>query len=235
MFDMKRRESLRCLFASVASITIMDWLLETCQVNRIIAAADDIEDKLVNIRSFFLVSTGLSREDVRQKFIPMGSALSHHIYEVLFADAIRWWAAAHHGKQDKNKYLRQSMYKGEFATLSYHFYHEFRNNQLAHFPGRIKDNDNPLLTPSPYGLFLSPKEYQDFRSVLTHSIKLTLLGAEKLESLWDGLYSPVVENDELSPEQKKAAIAALTKVLGDFDEELLRMPTRNHFPDSDDV
>lgn len=125
------------------------------------------------------------------------------------------------------------MYKGAFSTLRSHFYHGFRNNQLAHFPGGIKNNDNPLLTPYPYGFFLSRKEYGDFRSLLSHSIKLTMLGAEEFERHGDAINSSLVDNDEMSVELKEAAAAALRKVLDDFDEEILKMPTRDHFPDSD--
>jgi hypothetical protein len=231
--DFKRRESMRCLFASVASVTVMDWLLESGQLSRVTADSEDIDDRLVNIRSFFVSRMGLSKQEVRDRFVPMGSALWHHISEALFADAVRWWAASHRAGQDENKYLRDDMYRGEFATLRSHFYHGFRNNQLAHFPGGIKSNDNPLLTPAPYGFFLSKKEYYDFRSLLAHSIKLTLLGAEEFESLRDEVNRLLVENDEMSPEQKEAAAAALSKVFGDPDEEILKIPTRNYFPDAD--
>ena len=203
MSDFKRHESLRCLFASVASVTVIDWMLKSGQLSQITAEAEEIDDMLVNVRSFFVAGTGLSRQDVRDRFIPIGSPLSHHIYGVLFADAIRWWAAAHRTRQDENKYLRDSMYKGAFSTLRSHFYHGFRNTQLAHFPGGIKNNDNPLLTPYPYGFFLSRKEYGDFRSLLSHSIKLTMLGAEEFERHGDAINSSLVDNDEMSVELRK--------------------------------
>ena len=38
--DLKRRESLRCLFASVASITVMDWLHEDRRLASLAAEAD---------------------------------------------------------------------------------------------------------------------------------------------------------------------------------------------------
>ena len=233
MSNFKRHESLRCLFASVASVTVMDWLLESDQFSRMTAEAENIDDMLVNVRSFFVTGMELSRQEVRNRFIPMGSALSHHIYGVLFADAIRWWAAAHRTRQDENKYLRDSMYKGEFGALRDHFYHGFRNNQLAHFPGGIKSNDNPLLTPYPYGFFLSRKEFDDFRSLLSHSIQLTMVGAEEFGRYMDKINLPLIENTDMSAELKEAAEAAVRKVLGDFDEEILKMPTRDHFPDAD--
>lgn len=233
MLDFVRHESLRCLFASVASVTVMDWLFKSGQLVRMAAEAEDIDDMLVNIRSFFATSIGLSRQEVRDRFMLIGSALRHHIVEALFADAIRWWAAAHHTGQDKNKYLEDFMYKGEFAVLRDHFYHGFRNNQLAHFPGGTKSNDNPFLTPPPYGFFLSQKEYEDFRSILAHSIKITLLGAENIELIWDGINLPLVENDEMSEDQKNAAEVALRKTLADLDEEFLKIPTRGYFPDID--
>ena len=232
MFDFKRHESLRCLFASIASVTVMDSLLESDQFSRITAEVEGIDDLLVNVRSFFVTGMGLSRQEVRDRFIPSGSPLADHIYGVLFADAVRWWASAHRSRQDENKYLRDSMYKGEFVTHWGHFYHGFRNNQLAHFPGGKKSNDNPILTPSPYGFFLSQKEYGDFRSLLSHSIQLTLFGAEELERQWDTVNS-LVENAEMSTELKEAVAAALRKELGNFDEEFLKMPTRDHFLGTD--
>ena len=207
----KRHESLRCLFASVASVTVMDWLLDSGRLSQMTAEAEDIDDMLVNIRSFFVTGMGLSRQEVRDRFIPVGSPLSHHIYGGLFADAIRWWAAAHRTRQDENKYLRDSMYKGEFSTLRDHFYHGFRNNQLAHFPGGIKNNDNPLLTPYPYGFFLSRKEFGDFRFLLSHSIQLTMVGVEEFERL----NSLLVGSDELPVEKREAAEAVFSTTVAD--------------------
>ena len=233
MFDFKRRESLRCLFASVASVTVMDWLLKSGRLGQITTEAREIDDKLVNIRSFFVARMGWSQQEVMRSLTPIGSALGHHITGVLFADAVRWWAAAHRTRQDENKYLRDIMYKGEFSKLRSHFYHGFRNNQLAHFPGGLENNDNPLLTPPPYGFFLSQKEYDDFRSILAHSTKLTFLGAEEFEHHWDRIKLPLFESDEMSADQKEAAAVAFKKTLGDLDEEFLKIPTQNYFPDAD--
>ena len=72
MFDFERRESLRCLFASVASMTVMDWLLKRGRLGPMAVEAEDIDDMLVNIRSFFVARTGLSLQEVLNKFIPMG-------------------------------------------------------------------------------------------------------------------------------------------------------------------
>ena len=233
-FDSRRLESWRCLVASVASVSVMDWLLKSDGMKRMTAESEDIDDILVNIRSFFMTRMGLSRQEVLYRFIPIGSPLPHHIYGVLFADAIRWWAAAQSTGQDNNKYLRDSMYKGEFASLRNHFYHEFRNNQLAHFPGGIRSNDTPFLTPPPYGFLLSQKEYDDFRTILAHSIKLTLLGEEEFELQRDKINSLLAEDNGMSAEMKEAFASAVNKVLGDLDEELLKIPTRNHFPSADE-
>lgn len=230
--DFKRRESLRCLFASVASLTVMDWLLKSEHLRRVISEADDVDEMLVNIRSFFMVGWGLSQQEVRDRFVPIGSVLFHHLSGVLFADAVRWWAAAHRTGSDENKYLRDAMYKGEFADLRSHFYHGFRNNQLAHFPGGPKSNDNPLLTPAPYGFFLSQKEYQDFRSLLAHSIKLSMLGQDQFESHRDIIGRLLDDNDEMSQELKEAAVKTFSEILNELDDEILRIPTRNYFPDA---
>ena len=211
----------------------MDWLIRGEHLRMLTSDAEDIDEMLVNIRSFFAVGWGMSQQDVRDRFVPIGSALFHHISEVLFADAVRWWAAAHRTGVDESKYLRDAMYKGEFADLRNHFYHGFRNNQLAHFPGGPKSNDNPLLTPAPYGFFLSQKEYQDFRSLLAHSIRLSMLGQDQFESHRDIIGRLLDDNDEMSPKLKEAAAEALSKVLNDIDEEILMITTRNYFPDAD--
>ena len=223
----KQRESLRCLFASDTSIAVIDWLLNGGHMSKITADAEDIEHKLVNIRSFF--SMGMfSREDILHRFVPIGSPLVNHIYQVLFSDAVRWWAAAHRTGQDKNKYLQDAMYKGEFVALYWHFYHEFRNNQLAHFRGGTESNDIPFLTPLPYGFALTQGEYDDFRCLLAHSIKLTFGGAEESESHWNELNRLL---DELPEDLRKAAVEAIKKTSRDYDEEVLKIPTKEYFPD----
>ena len=136
MPDVEQQESLRCLFASVASLTVMDWLLEDRRLARITAEADDLEEKLFNIRSFFVAGHGLSREEVQNKFMPMGGILSKHICGVLFADAVRWWAAAHPGSHDRNKYLKKSMYKGKFRRPVEAFLCRFQAQAVGPFPWR---------------------------------------------------------------------------------------------------
>lgn len=228
--EFKKRESLRCLFASVASMEVIDWLLESGQLTSVAVNAHEIDRRLSNVRSFFLTGWGLTKEEVEEKFIPMGSLLLHHVYEALFSDAVRWWAAAHRSRQDERKYLRDSMYKGDFADLRHHFYHGFRNNQLAHFPGGIQNNDNPLLTPSPYGFFLSQKEVDDFRSLLAYSIKLTMVGAEKSEELVNEI-SDFISAADMPDESKAAAAEAVKHMLGKFDKEFLKIPTRDYLTD----
>ena len=230
----KKRESLRCLFASVASMEIIDWLLESGQWGEVIANAYDIDERLTNIRLFFLSGWGLARREAERNFIVMGSQLSHHVYGVLFADAIRWWAAAQRSGQDENKYLRVAMYKGEFAALRDHFYHGFRNNQLAHFPGGGESNDNPLLTPAPYGFFLTPKEVDDFRTLLAYSIKLIVHDGDLHKDAWDGFVAHAGEEWALIPEEIKEAIQpAFRRLLDDFDKRILKIPTRDYFPEAD--
>ena len=233
MSNFKQRESLRCLFASVASVEVIDWLLKSDQYKNVLADAGNINEKLANIRSFFAVGTGLTKKDVRDRLLPIWVGLAEHIYHVLFADAVRWWAAAHRTRQDENKYLRDTMYKGEFVTLFHHFYHEFRNNQLSHFPGGSKSNDNPFLTPTPYGFLLSPKEYEDFRTLLAHSISMAMVGAEKLDELdpMNVLYE--IEDADVSEELKAAAISVIREKLRELDLEILKIPTRNYLPDED--
>ena len=90
-FNKKRHESLRCLFASVASIVVLDWLLEKQDIrDKIANEAIAVSEELINIRIFFLTPIG-NREDVIRNVVQLGSPLLNHIYAVLFADAIRWW------------------------------------------------------------------------------------------------------------------------------------------------
>ena len=182
-------------------------------------------------RSFFQ-DGGLSKEEVEYKFIPLGSFLARHIYGVLFADAVRWWAAAQRSSQDRSKYLHYKMYRGEFVALYDHFLHGFRNNQLAHFPGGTESNDNPLLTPAPYGFFLSRKEVDDFRALLAYSIKLIMFEGDLFEDAWDEFVANAGEEwGRLPEDQKQAAKDALRHLLDDFDGEVLKIPTRDHFPE----
>ena len=97
-----------------------------------------------------------------------------------------------------------------------------------------RSNDTPFLTPPPYGFLLSQKEYDDFRTILAHSIKLTLLGEEEFELQRDKINSLLAEDNGMSAEMKEAFAAAVNKVLGDLDEDLLKIPTRNHFPSADE-
>lgn len=234
MSDIKRRESLRCLFASLASIKVIDWLLQSDHFKNMIANAEDIDERLANIRSFFVSGMGLTRKDVQNNMLPIWSVLVEHIYGVLFADAVRWWAAAHRTGRDENKYLRDAMYKGEFVAPFRHFYHDFRNNQLAHFPGGPKSNDNPFLTPAPYGFLLSQKEYDDFRSLLTHSIKLAMVSAEKLDELAVEDLIRDIESSDASEELKVAAVKVMRQGQQEFDAEILKIPTRSYLPDEHD-
>ena len=226
----KKRESLRCLFASVASMEVIDWLLESGQLTAITSNSYDIDERLANIRLFFLSGWGLPKQDVERNFIPVGSLLSHHIYGALFSDAVRWWAAAQRSRQDENKYLRVPMYKREFADLHDHFLHGFRNNQLAHFPGGTESNDNPLLTPAPYGFFLSQKEIDDFRALLAYSIKLVMLDDDLHEDAWDEFIAYAGEEFDQIPDDQKEA---LKRYLCKLDERFLKIPTRDYFPEAD--
>ncbi len=229
----KKRESLRCLFASVASMEVIDWLLESGQWGEVIASAYGIDERLTNIRLFFLSEWGLARQEAERKFIPMTSQLSHHVYSVLFSDAVRWWAAAHYSGQDKNKYLRTHMYKGEFAGFHDHFRHGFRNNQLAHFPGGEKSNDNSLLTPAPYGFSLTPKEADDFRTLLTYSIKLIMHDGDVFEDAWNDFIAYAGEEfDHMPEDQKQALKEVLRNFSDDLDRQILKIPTRDYFPEA---
>ena len=228
----KKRESLRCLFAAVASMEVIEWFLEGGQLKAITPNAHDIDERLTNIRSFFLSGWGLTKEEVEYKFIPLGSLLAQHIYGVLFADAVRWWAAAQRSKQDRNKYLRYRMYKGEFVALYDHFLHGFRNNQLAHFPGGEKSSDNPLLTPAPYGFFLTPKEADDFRALLAYSIKLIMFDGDYVEDAWNDFIAYAGEEFDHMPEDQEQALKnVLQDFSDDLDKQILKIPTRDYFPD----
>ena len=229
--DSLRLQSLRCLFASVASLEVMDHLLKSKRLHLLTNDGDDIEDVLFNIRLYFIAGPGLSKEEMRDRYTPIIGLLPSHIYSVLFSDAVRWWAAAHRTGQDENKYLRSSMYSSEFVDYHHHFYHEFRNNQLAHFPQITRRDELPFLTPSPYGFFLSKKEYDDFRSLLAYSIQLTVV-EDKLETLEEILVS-LPEYNQLSEVEKQALMDAANKVKRWQSEAFLKVPTHNRFPEAD--
>ena len=178
----ERIESLRCLWASRASLEVVGWLRQSEQFKHLATDDGGIHDKLLTIRSFLVPPSGLTQQQIESCILGPVS-LQRHIYEALFADVVRWWAAAHRTGQDRNKYLQERMYKDGFVGLWQHFYHWFRNNQLAHYPGGSKSNDVPFLTPPPYGFPLTGKELEQFRSLWTYSMLLTLAGEKCFEAL----------------------------------------------------
>lgn len=96
---------------------------------------------------------------------------------------VRWWAAAHRTPQDRNKYLQERMYKDDFVELWKHFFHGFRHNQLARYPGGERSNDVPFLTPPPYGFALTERELKQFRLLWTYSTLLASAGEKRFEAL----------------------------------------------------
>ena len=219
-----RRESLRCLLASLASIETMRWIFIDRRINWEHVDTTEIDQRLQNIRAFF-VREWLNESDIRWKHMPIMGPFLDHLMKVLFADAVRWWAAAHHSGQDKNKFLRSTMYRGDLDDLYTHFYHWFRNNQLAHFPGGDRSNDNPFWVPTPYEFFLSGAEYKRFRHLLVNSIKLTLgvsVDWPDLNQLSEN--SPELKEllEELTQHERSALESALSDVQADWDENLLQ-------------
>ena len=219
-----QRESLRCLLASLASIEAMEWMFIKRKINWEMVNTTEIDQRLQNIRAFF-VREWLDESEIRRKHMPIIGPFLDHLMKVLFADAVRWWAAAHHSGQDKNKFLRSTMYKGDLADLYTHFYHWFRNNQLAHFPGGDRSHDNPNWVPTPYGFSLSEAEYRDFRYLLVTSFKATL-GANvdwpDLNQLSEN--SPELKEllGQLTQQERSALETALADVQDGLDEELLQ-------------
>ena len=100
---------------------------------------------------------------------------------------------------------------------------------MAHFPGGKESNDIPFLTPIPYGFFLSEQEFKDFRSLLAYSIRLTVLGAEELESKQHSIKSLLEEAEGMTPEMKKAVAEAVERI----DDRMLGFPTLNRFFEND--
>ena len=129
----KRRESLRCLLASLASVEAMEWVFIERGIDWATVDPNGIDRRLQNIRAFFVRGV-LDDSVIQRNHMPMFGPFLDHLMSVLFSDAVRWWAAAHRSGQDENKFLRRTMYRGELAALCNHFNHEFRNNQLAHSP-----------------------------------------------------------------------------------------------------
>ncbi len=227
-----RFQSLRCLYASIASLEVMDHLLKSRRMHHLVSDGDEIEDVLLNIRTFFLAGL-FSRQEMQHRFMPLGGSVQAHIYCVLFSDAVRWWAAAHRTGRDKNKHLSASMYGVDWASHFNHFYHEFRNEQLAHYRPSGKTDDAPGLTPRPYGFFLSQQEHDDFRSLLAYSLHLTLAG-EDLRT-WEEVMTSLPVYHQLTEVQKQAVRQATSEVMKRQYEALLKMPTRNPFPDAETI
>jgi len=225
-----RRESLRCLIASSASIAVMNWsFMNKPLMGQMAAEAEDVEAVLDNTRLFFLLGMGVNYQTARHHFLPAISPLIQHIREVLFADAVRWWAAAQRTNQQRNKYLRKGMYKGKFCALYQHFFDGFRNKQMAHFPGGNDSNDNPFLTPSPYGFNLTWKEYDDFRSLLAHSILLTWEGAS--EAHRNEISRLFTDGIDLSPLTTDTGVNAFYNIICDVVEALI-VPMENYSPEN---
>ena len=228
LIDKKRHESLRCLFASVASIVVLDWLLEKKELrDKIADEAIEINEKLINIRTIFLAGAG-RREDVIHSVVQVGSPLMNHIHAVLFADAVRWWAAAHRNKHDKNKYLSVKMFDPEHQESWRHFYQEFRNEQLAHFPGGV-GFDDILITPLPYNFLLSLSEIDNFKRILAYSIHLVLTDEDGREQFTDAAISQFLADLNIPEDQREVATAILKETRDLALQELLSAPTRNFF------
>lgn len=220
---MVKRESLRCLLASVASIEVMDWIFIERGINWELVDTKKIDQRLKNIRAWFLQS--VITENEIQKYMPMTGPLLDHLMKAIFADAVRWWAAAHYSGQDRNKFLRMDMYKGDEANLYDHFYDRFRNNQLAHFPGGKQSNDQPLWVPTPYLFPLTVEEYENFKGLLANSIKLVLGGHTNWPDLNQMLNdSPELKElvDQMTPQQRSTLEQATAKVQADLDEQRIR-------------
>lgn len=221
-----QRESLRCLLASLASIEVMNWIFIKRGINWGIVNTTEIDQRLQNIRAWFL--QGVLTESEIQERMPMIGPFLDHLMKVLFSDAVRWWAAGHYSRRDKNKFLHRSMYKGALHGLHKHFYHWFRDNQLAHFPGGYRSNDNPLWLPTPYGFFLSEEEYHSFRHLLVHSIRLTIdtnadcPDLKKMSERCPGL-------EELIEQMTQQERSALESALADIQDELLLQKLNRHW------
>ena len=226
----KRRESLRCLLASLASIEAMEWVFIERGIDWATVNLDDIDQRLQNIRAFFVRGV-LDDSEIQRNHMPMFGPFLDHLMSVLFADAVRWWAAAHRSGQDENKFLRWTMYRGDLVPLCNHFNHEFRNNQLAHFPGGQKSNDHPAWVPTPYLFPLTVKECEDFKRLLSNAIAFTLSAdTNKVNLNQMAEQNPELKElvDQLTPEEKSALESALAFVLdglhsnSDWDEKRLQ-------------
>ena len=214
----QRRESLRCLLAALASVEAMEWVFIERGIDWATVNLNSIDRRLQNIRAFFMRGV-LDDREIQRNHMPMFGPFLDHLMSVLFADAVRWWAAAHRSRQDENKFLRGTMYKGDLVPLFNHFNHEFRNNQLAHFPGGKKSNDHAFWVPTPYGFPLTVKECEDFKRLLSNGIAFTLgaytdtVNLSQMAELNHELKELV---DQLTEEEKSALDSALAFALADL-------------------
>lgn len=222
----KRRESLRCLLASLASIEAIEWVFIERGIDWATVNLNDIDRRLQNIRAFF-VRRVLDDSEIQRNHMPIFGPFLDHLMSVLFADAVRWWAAAHRSGQDENKFLRWTMYKGDLVPMCDHFNHDFRNNQLAHFPGGGKSNDNPLWVPTPYGFPLVVKELEDFKRILSNALAFTIgVDTDKVNLSQMAEQNPELKElvDQLTPGEKSALAFALDDIQShlDWDEKQLQ-------------
>lgn len=115
--------SLRCLLGAMSNILIMDWLTgegreHTFSLTSNISELDDVVN---NIETFFLKDIELDKDELRDRYIPLGSSSWMSILHSIFFEAVIQWNAAHRAESRKDRYLDEFMYQGEMLKRCQRF------------------------------------------------------------------------------------------------------------------
>ena len=194
---------------------LLRWILDEKpaqdSINMIARHAHEsgFDNELVNIRLLFSNQDPVLKSRDKQYFVPLGSTSARHIYQVLFADAVRWWSSAHRAGKNDIKYLQSTMYHGKYEGLYNHFYRGFRNNQLSHFPGGEDSNEIVWFIPESYEYDLTVAEYEKFASLLKFSLKLACIEPEELVTRFGGdvdkgTFEDLISFGKADPEQESS-------------------------------
>ena len=148
-----KTSSLRCLLGAMRGILILEWLTgegreHTFPLTTNISKLDEVVN---NIETFFLKDIVLDKDELRYRYLQLGSSSWQAILHAIFFEAAVHWIAAHRSDINMEKYLDESMYTGEMLKL----YRKFAK-----------------LPMPPLGYTMVVTTVDDFKEILTHSINL---------------------------------------------------------------
>ena len=137
----------------MSNILIMDWLTGDGREHTFSLTGNISElDKVVNnIETFFLKDIVMDEDELRDRYLPLGSSSWHSVLHSIFFEAVIWWNAAHRSSDRTDRYLDESVYTGEMLK---------RCRRFARLP----------MPPQAYEM--TQKDFNDFKEMLMHSINL---------------------------------------------------------------